>query len=261
MSKAITEILLLMVLGISLLVGMCINIKLTMQRTKLMNIIGEYERKEKESENFKLYTETIENMVVEYRKFSHDSKNMMATLIGYIDNEDFIGLKEFYKNEILQETKTLVHFDISYLNYIKNPALKGLVITKALEAQKQGIHFKINVLQDIENMYMKNLDICRITGILLDNAIEAALLSKEKIVNFGIIEDSEEIYLIVSNSFAEKPVMSQIYTEGYSTKGKNRGMGLNILKSIIHNNINVLSNTLIEGNLFMQEIIIQKEMS
>jgi len=259
MSKTITEILILMVLGISLLVGMCINTKLTMQRTKLMNIIGEYERKEKESENFKLYTETIENMVVEYRKFSHDSKNMMAALIGYIDNEDFIGLKEFYKNKILQESKILAHLNISYLNYIKNPALKGLVITKALEAQKQDIHFNINVLQDIENMYMKNLDICRITGILLDNAIEAALLSKEKIVNFGIIEDSEEIYLIISNSFAEKPVISQIYTEGYSTKGKNRGMGLNILKSIIHNNINVLSNTLIEGNLFMQEIIIQKK--
>ncbi len=193
MSKTITEILILMVLGISLLVGMCINTKLTMQRTKLMNIIGEYERKEKESENFKLYTETIENMVVEYRKFSHDSKNMMAALIGYIDNEDFIGLKEFYKNKILQESKILAHLNISYLNYIKNPALKGLVITKALEAQKQDIHFNINVLQDIENMYMKNLDICRITGILLDNAIEAALLSKEKIVNFGIIEDSEEI--------------------------------------------------------------------
>jgi two-component system sensor histidine kinase AgrC len=108
---------------------------------------------------------------------------------------------------------------------------------------------------------MKKLDICRSTGILLDNAIEAALLSKEKIVNFGIIEDSEEIYLIVSNTFAEKPVISQIFTEGYSTKGKNRGMGLNILKSIINNNINVLSNTLIEDNLFTQEIMIQKEMS
>ncbi|WP_313128034.1 sensor histidine kinase [Anaerocolumna sp.] len=261
MSKVITDVLILMVLGASLLVGMCINTKLTMQRAKLMNIIGEYERKEKESENFRLYTEAIESIVVEYRKFNHDSKNMMAALIGYIDNEDLIGLKEFYKNEMLQESKALAHLDMSYLNYIKNPALKGLVITKMLEAQKQGIHFKINVLQDIENMYMKNLDICRITGILLDNAIEAALLSKEKIVNFGIIEDSEEIYLIVSNTFAEKPVISQIFTEGYSTKGKNRGMGLNILKSIINNNINVLSNTLIEDNLFTQEIMIQKEMS
>ncbi|WP_281532488.1 sensor histidine kinase [Anaerocolumna aminovalerica] len=261
MSKVITEIFILIVFGVALIMGICANIRLTMQRTKLMDIIREYERKEKESEDLRLYTEVIENMVLECRKFRHDSKNIMAALMGYIDSEDYIGLKEFYKNEILQESYRLDNLDISYMNYIKNPALKGLVITKILEAQKQGVQFKINVLQDVENMYMKSVDLCRITGILLDNAIEAALLSEEKIVNFGIIEDSEEIYLIVSNSFAEKPVISQIYTEGYSTKGKNRGMGLNIFKSIINNNINVLSNTLIEDDLFMQEIIIEKEVA
>lgn len=260
MSKVITEAIILIVLGFTSIVGTYVNTRLTMQRRKLQNIIREYERKEKESESLRLYTEIIENMVVECRKFKHDSKNIMAALMGYINSEDYIGLKEFYKNEILQESYTLDNLDISYMSYIKNPALKGLVITKMLKAQKQGVQFKINVLQDVENMYMKNVDLCRITGILLDNAIEAALLSQEKIVNFGIIEDNEEIYLIVSNSYAEKPVISQIYTEGYSTKGKNRGMGLNILKSIINNNINVLSNTLIEDNLFMQEIIIEKEM-
>lgn len=262
MSKVSPEFIILIMLGFIFIMGACAIAKLAEQRMTLINMTREYDKKEEEIENLRLYTEMLENKVVESRKFRHDSKNLMAAIMGYIDSEDYKGLQEFYKNEILQELHNLdTADDISYMNYIKNPALKGLVLSKMLQAQKQGLQFKINLLQDVEDMHMKNVDFCRITGILLDNAIEAAILSNEKIVNFGIIEDSEEIYVIVSNSYVEKPEISQIYTEGYSTKGNNRGMGLNILKSIINNYSNVLSNTLIKDNVFMQEIIIEKEMN
>ena len=73
-----------------------------MKRMKLKKVIRKYEKKEEESENIRQYTEIMENMVVECRKFKHDTKNIMAALMGYINSEDYMGLQEFhffnYKN-------------------------------------------------------------------------------------------------------------------------------------------------------------------
>ena len=51
--------------------------------------------------------------------------------------------------------------------------------------------------------------------------------------------------------------MAKIWKRGYSTKGKNRGLGLNIVKKMIDNyNSDILLNTEIKNNLFVQDITI-----
>ncbi|QUH21912.1 sensor histidine kinase [Alkaliphilus sp. B6464] len=218
-----------------------------------------YEQKNRQYEHLMLYTELVDQLVMNFRKFRHDFNNIMATLNGYFENNDIEGLKEFYNKEILREYgKIDITDDISYINHIKNPAIRGVLSTKMVYAMQLGVEFKISILQDIDDMQIKTIDICRILGILLDNAIEEAMNTEDKIVSFGIMEDNQEISLVVSNTFKDKPQINKIFTNSYSTKGVNRGMGLKILKEIIKSYHNVIINTLIDENLFVQEIIINK---
>ncbi len=56
------------------------------------------------------------------------------------------------------------------------------------------------------------------------------------------------------------PRVHELFEEGFSTKGDNRGLGLSTLKEITDNNDNVLLDTVIENGFFIQKIeIIDKE--
>ena len=50
--------------------------------------------------------------------------------------------------------------------------------------------------------------------------------------------------------------MEKIYDKGYSNKGKNRGLGLFILKSIVDKNSNMTLNTFINEGMFTQDLYI-----
>lgn len=50
-----------------------------------------------------------------------------------------------------------------------------------------------------------------------------------------------------------------MYDEGFSTKGKNRGIGLNIVKDTVEDYSNILLNTEIKDNLFKQELVVCNE--
>ena len=50
--------------------------------------------------------------------------------------------------------------------------------------------------------------------------------------------------------------MSKIFKAGFSTKGKNRGLGLSNLKDIMNNYSNATLDTSIENNRFIQNITI-----
>ena len=49
---------------------------------------------------------------------------------------------------------------------------------------------------------------------------------------------------------------TQIFQEGYSTKGEGRGMGLSILEHIVHQNENIRMETRMDPGEFVQEMTI-----
>ncbi len=63
--------------------------------------------------------------------------------------------------------------------------------------------------------------------------------------------------MIIENNFTNTLDIHQLYKNHYSTKKGNRGYGLNNVKDILNNYPNVLMNTSIEENIFIQEIEIR----
>lgn len=62
--------------------------------------------------------------------------------------------------------------------------------------------------------------------VSLDNAIEASLNSKNKVVVINLYDDEDNIYIEIKNSFAYNLDIDKLGNLNYSTKGKRRGLGL-----------------------------------
>lgn len=62
--------------------------------------------------------------------------------------------------------------------------------------------------------------------LAIDNAIEASLNSKEKILIVNLYDDNDEISIEVKNTFTNTIDIDQLGMKNYSSKGKKRGLGL-----------------------------------
>lgn len=224
------------------------------------NVKSQLQQKHKEIEYSQLneYTNNIEKMLNSLRSFKHDYLNILYVLGGYIEAEDMTGLNQFYKNELLPESKEVLIKNNSYIlmDHIKINPLKTLIYSKIVNAQSEGIKTSIEIIDDIDEIHMEIIDICRIIGILLDNAIEAAILTEEKIVKVVIVKNDTKVTFIISNSCLENtPPVYKIYEDGFTTKGADRGIGLKNVREIIDKKYkNVLLNTKIENLTFNQEL-------
>lgn len=207
------------------------------------------------------YTSQIENMYSSLRSFKHDYSNIMLSMSGYIEANDISGLREYFDKEILplskKSTKNTAH--INQLMNIKTTELKSIVSSKLLYAIELNISVSIEITDKIISLPMDTLDLCRIIGIFLDNAIEASLETEQPSIRFALINLETEYIFIISNTFLEKGIsFSTLSKPNFSTKGANRGIGLYNASKIISKYNHVFLDTEVQNNKFVQCLHISK---
>ena len=205
------------------------------------------------------YTNQIENMYQSLRAFKHDYSNIMLSMSGYIDHDDFNGLKEYFYNEILPTgrnlTKNTAHFN--QLININSPELKSIISAKLLYAMELNIQVHIEVAEAVTALSIDSLDLCRVTGIFLDNAIEATIETENPLINFAVINMETKYIFIISNTFVDNGIsFATLSKPDVSTKGKNRGLGLYNAHQILSKYKNALLDTEIQKNTFIQHLYI-----
>jgi len=202
-------------------------------------------------------------MYGEMRKFRHDYINILATLYGYIEYKDLEGLEKYFNTSIapIGEKMRDTNSTLDRLKKINILELKGLLALKLMQAQDQGIHVQIEVVESIEAIDFYIIDLTRIIGILVDNAVEACEEIKDSVLKVAIVKEANIINILIVNSIQEPfPSIEKIYKEGFSTKGEGRGLGLHTVRRIIDQSNNVILNTYISDNDFIQELkILNKE--
>ena len=197
------------------------------------------------------HTVQLESAYKDMRKFRHDYHNLLSTLIAY---NDINALKKHlakYLNYADEALKTLDSASVR-LNMINIPELKSLLAIKCAQAQAQGITLDVNITEPVYNIPLNTVDLCRMIGIMTDNAIEELTDDEHdtKIFKFSIVVDEAETIIICSNPYRTAPLIRKIFDEGYSTKGPGRGMGLSIFKQYCKNNKNLLYSINMENNEF-----------
>lgn len=217
--------------------------------------IGEMEYLKQCIEFEKQYTNTLNDMLFSLRGFKHDYNNMLQVIDGYILSNDLEGLKKFH-SQMMSESRKINN--ITPLNsYIKdNPAIYGLILSKISFSEIMNVAFNVSVICKVEVSSIKIYDLCKVLGILLDNAIEAAAESDKKIAELFIRENASKrcLFIEISNSYSGTIDTESIFDDGYTTKKGHTGFGLCEIKRIIakYKNCKIYTHSL--QNSFLQRI-------
>lgn len=116
-----------------------------------------------------------------------------------------------------------------------------------------GIDVSIEIDQPVEQINTDIIDLVRILGIFLDNAIEAALETDAPKLSFVIIKDEKETVFFITNSFIDYHLqLASLSQAGTSTKGSSRGIGLYNVAQIISHHDNLFLDTRTQDHTFMQ---------
>lgn len=210
------------------------------------------EKKLKSSEE---YNKTLQALHDDVRCFKHDFNNMVTTIGGYVVSDDMDGLKKYY-NQLENDCVRLNNLSVLSPTLINDYGVYNLLLKKYQTADKAKIKMSFELLLDLKELKMNIYEFTRILGILLDNAIEAASASTEKIINvyFRKEDNKNRQVAIVENSYTNKNVnINNIFEKNKTDKKNHSGLGLFKVKKILSRNSNLNLFTSKNENLFKQQ--------
>ncbi|MCI8281789.1 MAG: GHKL domain-containing protein [Lachnospiraceae bacterium] len=235
---------------------------LAMRRSHLEQI--QTEVKQKALQDLQDYTRNLEAMYNGLRSFKHDYVNILISLSGYIEEGDMDKLKDFFESKIFP-TKNLISqgdYKLNQLSNIQVLEIKSLLSAKMIYAHETGIDVTIDIPDKVENFLIDTVDLARILGIFLDNAMEATLETEQPQIGLNIIQNKAGVSIIISNRFRDNGAMlHKLSQKGFSTKMGHQGIGLYNAEKIIRSYNNVLHETTMQCGCFTQhmELTDQKE--
>ena len=204
----------------------------------------------------KMYIGNLEELQREVRMYRHDYKNMVSGLLLQAKDGDTEAVLRFLSQSAgtfdesvgrkIQQTTQLIN--------LRQEELKSLVLSKLMRMQELGIPYHLEVVNPVEEVRMNPVDLNRCVGILLDNAIEEAVLCENGKVELIFSSQKECVTILVVNTLRTVVDISAIFAEDYSTKGEDRGLGLASFERIIRKYKNAISLTRIKNNEFIQEL-------
>ena len=196
------------------------------------------EAKKKALQDLQDYTHNLEAMYNGLRSFKHDYINILLSISGYIENCDMNELKNYFENKIFP-TKHLIDQGDYKLNQLSNIGvleIKSLLSAKMIYAHESGIDVTIDIPDRVDRFLIDTVDLARILGIFLDNAIEATLETEQPQIGLNILRNKAGVSIIISNRFQDNGVaLHRLKQKGFSTKIGHPGIGLsNAQKRFIH---------------------------
>nr|WP_295972648.1 DcuS/MalK family sensor histidine kinase [uncultured Bacillus sp.] len=169
------------------------------------------------------------------RAQTHEFKNKLHIILGMLHMKAYDQLS-VYINLIANMYQEQIGFIIGK---IKDPVLAGFIIGKMSVASENNIKLQLtedSYIPEPEDPHLTN-EIVTILGNLIQNAIEAAKDSKEKIVTLTLLYDKNDGSLTIevndSGPGFSDEIKDKLFTLGYSTKGGNRGIGLHLVQESV----------------------------
>ena len=190
----------------------------------------------------KRYAETLEKEEDSLRRFRHDYKNMLTAVKYSVKNGNYdeaIVELDRYSEENLDKNALLKYKDV---NHIKDEYVKSLLITKISKMANANIKYNFECRKDIPSLSedIEILDLIRILGIAIDNAIEESekiLAASNKNdtdiqIMMNTAEDVKLEFEIRNKILTDDVSLAQMKKRGYTTKKGHDGVGLANIEQI-----------------------------
>ena len=136
--------------------------------------------------------------------------------------------------------------------------INGLILDKLYKYNEDKI--EISITNKIKSKILKAVGprsynlFCETLGVTLDNALESAKESKDKLVYIEFRENKEVIQMKIMNTFHGNIDLDKLGTVNYTSKKKGHGLGLYSL----FGRKNLTITTSIRNNLFVNKIEVKK---
>ncbi|EOO20307.1 MULTISPECIES: GHKL domain-containing protein [Bacillus cereus group] len=207
------------------------------------------------------YVEKLESMHDELASFRHDYINVLLALEAGIRTKNVNEIAQVYY-DVITPTLKLINdheLDIAKLSRIHIPEVRSVLRAKVGTAQQQQIKVMLDIPEKIESVSMTIISFIRIISVLVDNAIEEAVHSEEKILQIAFFEMDSRQYFIVRNSSKDEAIdLQKIYEKNHSSKEGARGYGLFSLKRIMNKTNNATLETTYVSPYFTQTFILKE---
>ena len=219
-------------------------------------------QKKFEQEHLQTYTDEIVALYNEIRGFRHDYAGMLVSMQIAIDSKDLQEIDRIYKEVLVKANQKLRSDKYTYfdLNNIEDTALRSLIAQSIVYARNKDVEFTLEVKDIITRLSIDLLDLVRIMSVLLNNAVEGAAESYSKQMEVAVIKMDLETVIVIQNSCKYTMTPSEdLFELGFSTKGRNRGIGLNNVKEILDKYENIILETEMEDSKFRQIVRFKRE--
>lgn len=193
--------------------------------------VSEYKYNDIENNLLKNNLKDSENMIKLLRSQRHSYINHIQSIKSMLYIGEYESL-ENYLEGISEEYRTT-----SNLVRVGSPALTSLLSIKKEIAEKKGVKFDIKCTRASNFDWINSWELCDMVGNLIDNAIEASIMSlvDKKYVLIKIDTSDESILIYIENTgVLDKNIKTEdLFKLGVSTKNSiGRGYGLHIAKQI-----------------------------
>lgn len=202
-----------------------------------------------------------ENMMTKYRIANHENKNLLLTVRAMIINKDKDIPK--YIDSIIEDKYMDDEKLLFKVSAIPSGGLRATIYSEILKIKENKIDYILNIDRKLRAVDLLELDtdtvidICKIIGVFIDNAIEAVKGLRKKNIDIDLYVEDNTICIKVSNNYRGNIDITKINDEGYTTKGEGHGYGLSLVKKIIDDNSMFKHKTEISKNIFSQILIVK----
>ena len=204
-----------------------------------------------------------EDMMSKYRVANHENQNLLLTVRAMIlNNEKDIPkyIDTIIEDKYKDDEKLLFKMAV-----IPTGGLRATIYSSIMKIIDNNIKYdliidkKIKTSDLIELDTNTTIDVCKIIGVFVDNAIDETMKLKNKNIVINLYVENNNFYIKISNSIKGNINLDKIYDEGYTTKTKGHGYGLCLVKNIINNNALLENNIELNSKIFSQVLIIKNK--
>ena len=191
----------------------------------------------------KSVVEELANQLTGFKNYStalraqtHEFMNKMHVIMGLIEMKAYDELKTFTK-EVAYNRQSEVSYIVTRM---KDITLAGFILGKISRSRELDIDFSLSDESELRNeLEVPSVhDLVLIVGNIVENAFDALTnFDGERIVSLSILDFDKEIVITVEDSGPgmDEEALKNIFTRGYSSKGKGHGYGLYLVKQSIDN--------------------------
>ena len=216
-------------------------------------------RKKMEIEEMAEELTGVKNYADALRANTHEFMNKLHAIMGLVEIQAYDELRDYIKQLANYQQEEVARIT----TMIDNAVLSGFIIGKLNRAKELDIEF---ILTDDSHIAKNEIDnalthkIILILGNLISNAYDVLTHAdcEDKIVFLTIRSFDNELLIILEDSGPgiSEEIRSKIFEKNFSTKGKNRGIGLHLVQetlSELHGSIEI-DSVVGQGTIFTVQL-------